>query len=81
MLGDRHFNAFLRRQPDRGFGREDPFCDHSVHVRDDVSQLSSFAKFDAHRAIARKIAGTSQDQVAEAGESGHGVKTATASDC
>jgi hypothetical protein len=22
-------NAFLRRQPDRGFGREDPFCDLS----------------------------------------------------
>lgn len=36
------------------------------------------AEFDAHTAVARKTSGTGEDEIAETGESGHGILAAAA---
>src|SRR5215469_11329227 len=62
-----------------GCGRgENAFGDHAVHSRDDFGKLLAASEFDADTAIAREASGASEDEVAEAGESGHSVGAASA---
>ena len=80
LLGDGHLDAARLRQADGGGGGEDSFGDHAVHAGDDLRELFAAAEFDAYAAISRQASGAGEDEVAEAGESGHGFGAAAAGD-
>jgi hypothetical protein len=79
LFGDRHFNAPSFGQADCRCSRKDSFGNHAMHASNDFRQLSSATEFDAYAAIARKPAGTGEDEIAQSCESGHGVGTSAAS--
>src|SRR6266498_3192965 len=80
LLGDGHFYAASLGEAYRGCCREDSFGDHAVHSSDDVRQFLAAAKFDSHAAIAREASGAGEDEIAESGETRHGVGAASAGD-
>jgi hypothetical protein len=78
LIGDRHFDAAgLRQFCSRGRG-EDTFGNSSAHGGQNFSKLAAATQFNAHASVPRKRAGTSQNQIAEARQSGHGFDTAPA---
>src|ERR1700731_2702308 len=66
LLSDGHLDAASPRQPDRRRGRKDSFGDHAMHSGQNLGQLSSVAKLDAHASIAGEAAGAGQHQVPQA---------------
>ena len=78
LFGDGHLNSAGASKSDRGLGGEDAFGDRSVHAGNNVGQFAPAPQFDADAAIARETAGASENEVSQAGETGHGFLTPSA---
>ena len=69
---------FLRARPTAALVVKTPSATAPCMSGDDVGQFAAFAQFNADAAVAREISGAGQNQIAQSGESGHGVEASAA---
>ena len=80
LLGDGHFYTARAGKADRGCCREGSFGNHAVHSLNDFGKPLAATEFDADAAVAGKASGAGEDEIAEAGESGHSFGVSSAGD-
>src|SRR5579875_890060 len=80
LLGDGHLYAVACGEAERGGGGEHAFGYLAVEGCEDLGKLAAAAQLDADGEVARHGAGAGEDQVADAGEAGHGLAAAAAGD-
>ena len=79
LAGNGEFHAEAGCQFNSYRGGFYPFCDHRGGSQN-VAEEKAVGQFQANLAIAAQVAGTGEDEVAQAGEAGHGFSAPPGSD-
>jgi hypothetical protein len=77
LLSDGHLYAMALGEAESSGGGADAFGNFAVEASEDFRKLAAFAELDAYGAVAREAARAGEDEIADAGEAGHGFDTAT----
>src|SRR6266851_10127641 len=80
LFGDGHFDGVACGEAEGSGGADDAFGYLAIEAGDDVGQLAAASELDADCAVARERASAGEDEVADAGEAGKGLASASAGD-
>ena len=78
LFGDGHFDVALASEFECGAGGEDAFSNFSTEALEDLGEFAALAESLTHGAVARERSGASEDEIADAAESGESLGVSAA---